>query len=157
MSLDKDIRVAVKALILEVDANAKIYAFDTLPLDPSEWANLFIKAGQLHGWVIKRSGMTSREVRGGVFKDTYMYDVWGFYGFSGKSETDNSDDLFQEILDEVCEKLKAEMKLGLDCVSEHKLLQIPNIVVMRSGDTAMHFAAGKLEVELCARAAGATC
>lgn len=160
MSLNKDIRNKIKAYILQVDSNAKVYAFDMLSLEPEKWANLFKVNGITNGWVIKRTSFTSSEVRSSTFADIFTYDVWGFYQFNGTSETDNSDDIFQDVIDEIVEKFKMNMTLELSCIKEHKVPQFPNITVIASGedsDESLHFAQGKLEVHLCPRVAGQSC
>lgn len=164
MSLDKDIRIKIKEYILEVDPSAKVFAFDTLSLDPRDWANLFKQTisnvTKTNGWVIKRNSFTSSEIRGNTFADVYAYDIWGYHQFNGKSETDNSDDIFQAVIDGIIEKFKLNMTLKLSCVKEHKVPQFPNITVIESGedsDEPLHFAQGKLEVHLCPRVAGQSC
>lgn len=160
-TLDKKIRNKQRDIILTIDPQAKVYAFDTLSLNPEEWAGLFrIKYAdqeRFHGWVIKRTGIASKELRGGIFADIYTYDIWGFHGFWGTKESDNSDDIFQKILDDILEEFKKKMTLDLDCVKEHKLPQFPEITVFPSGKQPLHFAKGKIDVHLCERAAGATC
>ena len=157
MTTDKQIRNKCKELIKLVDTTAIVYAFDTLSLKPEEWANLFRANSVYHGWVIKRISTASVETRGNIFADTFTYDMWGFYQFKGTSETDNSDDLFQEIIDKITDEFKKKMTLELSCVKQHKIPQFSNITVIPSGNTALHFAQGKLTVELCAKAVGATC
>lgn len=160
-TLDKKIRNKQRDIILTVDSQAKVYAFDTLSLDPQEWAGLFrIKYNgveRFHGWVIKRTGISSNELRANVFADVYNYDLWGFHGFWGTKETDNSDDIFQKILDDILEEFKRKMNLELSCVKEHKLPQFPEITVFPSGSQPLHFAKGKIEVHLCGRLPGADC
>lgn len=164
MTLDKEIRNKCKELILLGEsaattnpAEAVVYPFDSLSLKPEEWANLFAKSSVYHGWVIKRTATASIEIRSNIFADTFTYDIWGFYQFKGTAETNNSDDVFQEILDKITDQFKLKMTLDLNCVKEHKIPQFTNITVIPSGKTALHFAQGKLTVELCAKAVGGSC
>lgn len=151
-TLDLQIRKKIKEYILEIDSNAKIYPYNALTHDVASWANLFKSSPKKHGWIIVRKGFGSEWNRGYQSKDTYKYDVWGFYGFYQFCENDNSDNEFSAILDQLQTKLKAKPQLDLSNIKEHKLLQLPDggiDATIRSGNEQLHFAPCTLEVELC--------
>lgn len=163
MTVDKQIRTALKNYLLEIDPDAEVYAFDTLSHDPGEWANLFRKdvgeVEKIHGWVIRRTDITDSWERQTASKAAYVYEIWGFYGFRAVDENDNSDDEFQAIVDAFCDKLRANPRLGLcggpgACpIDEHELPQFKRMTTLGAGGEQLHFAPATLKVKLCARIA----
>lgn len=81
---------------------------------------------------------------------TSTYDIWGFYGFRSGTETDNSDNEFGAILDVVANAFTQEPKLTLSGgVRDHGLLQFAAITTIDCGEEILHFAQGRLIVNLC--------
>jgi hypothetical protein len=160
-SLDFKIRQALEWVVLALDENAMVFPYDCLSLNPLEWANLFknleAEGQPVHGWVFKRADLTDEEHRryAGRTKTTYVYDVWGFYGFTDGGRTNNSDLKFQKFIDLFCFVLRqaAMTKLGLDSiekgVDEHQYLQFKKMTTLGKGSDQMHWAPGRLEVRLC--------
>lgn len=151
-TIDKQIRFALKAMIIEIDASAEVYPYNALSHDVDQWANLFSSSAVKHGWVINRKGFSSEWYKATESKDVFQYELWGFYGFRSENEDDNSDSEWSAILDQFRDKLKASPRLGLSGVDEHKLLQLPNggiEATIRSGNTQLHFAPCGLAVAIC--------
>ncbi len=150
---DKQIRLAIKAVgIAPSYPEAAVYPWNALSHDIAEWPGLFrTDDDTTHGWIIKRSGTASnwRTFMQKVNR-SWAYDLFGFYGFRSGMQGDNSDDEWGEILDTVWANIKASYNLGLEGVVErHELLQFASITTIDTGEETLHFAHGRLTVELC--------
>jgi hypothetical protein len=148
--MDKQIRLAIKQIIKTLYPAAQVFAWNALSHDLGEWPGMFRTAsGATHGWIIKRSAARSEWKNPQRDRKTAVYDVWGFYGFSAGNENENSDNEFAEIVDAVCESIKAVPALDVAGVERHGLLQIAAITTIDTGEETLHFAQGRLEVQLC--------
>lgn len=148
--MDKQIRLALKQIIKTLYPDARVFAWNALSHDLGEWAGMFRdSAGGTHGWIIKRSGTKAEWKNGRRDRKTAVYDVWGFYGFNAGNEEENSDNEFGVIVDAVYEAVKAAPTLELAGVEGHSLLQIAANTTIDTGEETLHFAQGRLEVNLC--------
>lgn len=148
--MDKQIRLALKLIIATLYPEARVFAWNALSHDLGEWAGMFRTAGNgTHGWIIKRSGAKAEWKNGRRDRKTAIYDVWGFYAFNAGNEDDNSDNEFSEILDAVYEAVKMSPTLELSSVEGHSLLQIAANTTIDTGEETLHFAQGRLEIQLC--------
>ena len=154
---DKQIRLAIKPLITSSYATAQVYPWNVLSHDLSEWPGLFrttdfSTSGKTHGWIIKRAETSSEWKTFAAKRDRqkWNYDLLGFYGFRNGLEGNNSDDEFGEILDKVYENLRLSPNLGLaGIVERHDTLQFLRITTINCGEETLHFAHGRLPVQLC--------
>lgn len=154
MSIDEQIRKAIKAIIIAEYSTARIYPYNALSHNVNEWAGLFrCVDGKTFGVIIKRAALKGEWKNGHRDRRQYPYDIWIFYGErsgEGVTEDDNSDNEFGEILDTIYEKFKSEPRLGFDeTVETHDLLQYAAITTLKSGEETLHFAQGRLNVRLC--------
>lgn len=148
--MDKQIRLALKQIIKTLYPEAQVFAWNALSHDLGEWAGMFrTAAGGTHGWIIKRGAARAEWKNGRRDRKTAVYDVWGFYGFNAGSEDANSDNEFAVIVDAVYEAVKAAPTLDLAGVEGHGLLQIATSTTLDTGEETLHFAQGRLEVQLC--------
>lgn len=149
---DKQIRLAIKPLITISYAGAMVYPWNVLSHKLKEWPALFrMTNGSVHGWIIKRAE-TQSEWKNVAKRDrqSWPYDVLGFYGFRSGKQGDNSDDEFGEICDTVYENIRVSYNLGLDAIVEkHDLLQYRRLTTFNCGEETLHFAHGRLNVHLC--------
>lgn len=152
MATDAQIRGAQRDLIVAAQPTAKVYSWNVLSHDIADWPGLFrLGDGTVHGWLVKRSAATA-EWKGSGNRDrqTLTYDVMGFYGPLRPGVTgNNSDDEFSVIVDAVYAAFKGSPKLGLECISEHGLLQWRQISTLNCGEEVLHIAVGRLEVIHC--------
>lgn len=152
--LDKQIRAAIKQIMIAEYPTARIYPFNALSHDLREWAGMFrCTDGKTFGAVIKRAALKGDWKNGHRDRRQYPYDIWIFYGFrsgEGVTENDNSDDEFGEILDTIYEAFRLSPRLEFDeTVETHDLLQYLAITTLKSGEETLHFAQGRLNVRLC--------
>lgn len=148
--MDKQIRLALKQIVKALYPEAQVFAWNALSHDLGEWAGMFrTAAGGTHGWIIKRAATRAEWKNGRRDRKTAVYDVWGFYGFSAGSEDVNSDNEFAVIVDAVYEAVKASPALDVAGVEGHGLLQIAASTTLDTGEETLHFAQGRLEVNLC--------
>lgn len=148
--LDKNIRAAIADLITSATTDAKVYPWNVLTHDLSEWPGLFRGTERVHGWVVKRSSMPSERKNASRDRRTFVYDIWGYYGFRSGKTGDNSDDEFAEICDDVYDAVKAEPRLGFESdVEYHELLQVVNLTTIDCGEETLHFCQARLTVHLC--------
>lgn len=152
---DKQIRSAIKQIMIADYPTARIYPFNALSHDIAEWAGMFRTSdGKTFGAVIKRAGLKGEwKNLGHRDRRSFPYDIWIFYGArfgEGVTENSNSDNEFAEILDTYYESFKAASNLNLPGVVEtHDLLQYLAITTLESGEETLHFAQGRLNVRLC--------
>jgi hypothetical protein len=149
---DQQIREKIAAIIAgATGADAQVYRWNALSHNLSDYPSLFrTSAGLTHGWIIKRASGESKGRMGRHADKSYTYDIWGFYGFRSGTESDNSDNEFGAILDEVTEAFVQEPKLQLSGgVRAHDLLQYAAITTIDCGEEILHFAQGRLTVHLC--------
>lgn len=153
--LDKQIRLAIKTVIIADYPNARVYPWNALSHQIDEWAGKFrCTDGKTHGWIIKRAAGNGEWRNASRDRRQSKYDIWGFYGVrSGENvtELDNSDNEFNEILDTLYDSFKASPVLGFDSskVERHDLLQFAAITTLQSGEEELHFAQCRLNVHLC--------
>ena len=148
--MDKQIRLALKQIISSLYPDAQVFAWNALSHDLGEWAGMFRSpAGITHGWIIKRSAERAEWKNGRRDRKTAVYDVWGFYGFTAGNEEENSDNDFALIVDAVYEAIKSAPALDLAGVEGHGLLQLAAVTTIDTGEETLHFAQGRLEVQLC--------
>lgn len=149
--LDKQVRLAMKPMIAASYATARVYVWNVLSHDLAEWPGLFRTSdGKTHGWIIKRASAAAAWKNPKRDRQTWIYDVMGFYAFRSGKQGDNSDDEFAEICDTVYENFKASHNLGLDGeVENHDLLQFVNMTTINCGEETLHFAHGRLSVHMC--------
>jgi hypothetical protein len=148
--MDKQIRVAIKQIIKALYPVAQVFAWNALSHSLNEWPGLFRTTdGKTHGWIIKRAAARAEWKNPQRDRKTAIYDVWGFYGFSAGNENENSDNDFAVIVDAVYEAIKASPTLDVTGVERHGLLQIATNTTIDTGEETLHFAQGRLEVQLC--------
>lgn len=152
--LDKQIRAAIKQIIIADYPTARIYPWNALSHDMREWPGMFRTSdNRTFGAVIKRAALRATWKNGHRDRKQVPYDVWIFYEFrsgEGVTELENSDNEFGEILDTIYESFKSEPRLGFDTeVETHDLLQYLAITTIKSGEEQLHFAQGRLNVRLC--------
>lgn len=146
---DEQVRAAIAGIIQASQTAAAVYNWNVLGHDLRKWPGLFRGDSGTHGWVVKRIGQTSEWKNGSRDRMTWIYDVFGFYGFMPGKTGDNSDEDFSAILDAVYEAIKAKPTLDVDEVERHTLLQYALISTIDCGEETLHFAQGRLSVELC--------
>lgn len=149
--LDKQVRDAIAALITGEQPDARVYGWNALSHNLSEWPGLFrTELGATHGWIIKQSSQPAEWKHGRRDRVKVTYDVWGFYKFRTGRAGDNSDDEFAVIRAQVYNAIKGETRLGFETeVEEHDLLQYTRVTTIDCGEETLHFAQGKLTVHLC--------
>ena len=154
-SLDKQIRLAIKAIIIAAYPNARVYPWNALSHNLEEWAGMFrCSDGKTFGVIIKRASQKGEWAKNGRRdRRQRLYDAWFFYGVragEGVTENDNSDNEFGEILDTVYESFKESHRLEFEeQIDKHDLLQFVAITTIQSGEEELHFAQGRLNVHLC--------
>lgn len=150
-TIDKEVREKIADILAATQATARVWPFNPLSHDLADWPGLFRTAdGDTHGYAIFRSELQAAwKGSGGRFRRKVIYSVWSFYGFRPGKVGDNSDDEFQEILDDNFDAIAAEGTLGHAEVEEHGLLQYTSVTTMNCGEETLHVAIGKLEVLLC--------
>lgn len=146
--LDKQIRNAIADLIKAEHADAQVYGWNALTHDLGEWPGLF--GSPRHGWIIKRASQEAERKNASRDRVTLVYDIWGFYEYQTGTTAANSDDEFAVILAKTYNALKAEPRLGFENdIERHLLLQYQRITTLNCGEETLHFAQGRLRVELC--------
>lgn len=148
---DQEVRHAINDIISAVCPDAKVYEWNVLSHELSEWPGLFRISGGTHGWIIKRSSIETEWKNGGRERPEWNYDLWGFYAFRSGKEGDNSDDEWSVIIDSIGSALKAEPRLGMEDseVERHELLQVKAITTIDCGEETLHFANCGLKVKIC--------
>lgn len=149
--IDAEIRANIGTILATAQPAARVYPFNPLSHDLADWPGLFrTEAGGTHGHIIFRSQAAGGwKGSGGRDKRKFTYSIWSFYGFRPGKIGDNSDDEFQEILDDNYDAIKAKPRLDHEEVEEHSLLQYESITTINCGEETLHLATGKLEVMLC--------
>jgi len=148
--LDKDIRTAIAGLITTASESEKVYPFNALSRDITDWPGLFRDNEGVHGWVVRRVAVKAERKNTQIDRKTWMYEIWGFYSFRSGKIGDNSDDEFAEICDAVYAAIQASPRLGFDnYVERHDLLQIYNMTTLDCGEETLHFCQARLAVHLC--------
>lgn len=169
---DIQARVRLAELVAEASTSQKVYSFNCLNYktqpdgnpDFAEWPGLFtydVGGGNLltHGWVIRRVARNG-EIRAGCEDFIWVYDVYGFYGFSFDNTTENaasdglpknSDDTFSAIVESVAAKFNDGQGNGQilinGCNASHEGIQFPVLSIIRAGEKMMHFAGGQIEIQ----------
>lgn len=151
---DEQIRAAIKDLITNAYGTATVFKWNALSHRLDEWPGMlratdFATSGKTHGWVIKRSGAASDWKGLNRDRTTWIYDVWGFYGFRTGNEASNSDDEFSAILQTIYYAVMAVPTLNVAEVEGHELLQWDLISTVDCGEETLHWAKGRLKVRLC--------
>jgi len=146
---DKDIRSAIKDVIKALYPDAVVFQWNALSHNLGEWPGMFRTETGTHGWIIKRGGVSGGWKNGQRDRKTFVYDIWGFYGYSSGKESENSDDDFGAILDAIYEALKEKPTLDLEGLDPHGLLQVAANTTIDTGEETLHFAQCRLEVKLC--------
>jgi hypothetical protein len=151
MTTDSQVRAAIKGIIAATQTTARIWPYNALSHNLAEWPGMFRMAvGGTHGWIIKRSALSSVWKHGGADRKVWIYDIWGFYGFRTGKESDNSDDEWAVIIDAVAAGLKGEPRLGIDAeVERHDLLQVEANTTIDCGEETLHLGRCRLMVHLC--------
>lgn len=153
--LDKRIRLAAKPTIVTPYPTAKVFVWDVLSHDLSEWPGLFrttdfATSKKTHGWIIKRTAAAATRKNPQRDRQVWTYDLLGFYGFRSGKQSDNSDLEWSEICDTVYGNVKIAHNLGLDGeVEYHDLLQFLKHTTINCGEETLHFTHGRLTVHLC--------
>ncbi|MET0754058.1 MAG: hypothetical protein ABWZ66_11820, partial [Pyrinomonadaceae bacterium] len=108
---EKKIRNKIFELILSVCTDAKRIRRNPYTQEKSKWIGHFsheidIGGGEtkvvVHAWLIRRIAL-KKAVKSGF--DQYTFELLGFYGYNFGTESDNSEDKWQELLDRVSDKL----------------------------------------------------
>ena len=149
---DEQVRAAIAAVIKAAQPDAAVYSWNALGHRLHEWPAMFRTADDatVHGWIVKRSGVQSEwKGNGGRVRQTWAYDVWGFYGFRPGKSGDNSDEEFAAIIDAVADGIRLSGKLGLDEVEDLQPLQYALISTIDCGEETLHFAQGRLTMMPC--------
>ncbi len=148
---DSEVRIAIKAIIAAAATEAVIYPWNALSHNLADWPGLFGSSpGSRHGWIIKRASIESEWKNGVRDRQTWNYDIWGFYSFRTGKEGDNSDDEFAEIIDSIKTGFTAAPRLAIDDeVEKHEQLQVASISTIDCGEETLHIAQCKLKVRLC--------
>lgn len=149
--IDAEIRDNLGTIVAAAVPTARVYPFNPLSHELADWPGLFrTEEGIFHGHIIFRSRAEAGwKGSGGRDRRKFTYSVWSFYGFRPGKIGDNSDDEFQEILDDIYDAIKAEPRLDHAEVEEHSLLQHDMITTINCGEDTLHLATAKLEVLLC--------
>jgi len=147
---DQEVRQAIKETIAETQVTAVVWPYNALSHELSEWPGKFrCEDGKTHGWIIKRASIESSWKNASRDRQTWVYDIWGFYGFRDESEDDNSDNEWAVIIDAVTASLKNKPTLELEEVEKHQLLQVEANTTIDTGEGTLHFARCRLRVMLC--------
>jgi hypothetical protein len=147
-SEDQTIRVAIGGLIAAAQSSAVVYAWNVLSHNLSDWPGLF--GANRFGAVIKRVTQLADRKNASRDKRHETYDIWAFYKFRPGKTGDNSDDEFAQICQSIYDAIKASPHLGLDTLVEyHELVQWIQVTTIRCGEETLHYAAGRLKVNLC--------
>lgn len=149
--IDEQIRGKQRELIIASYATAKVWPYNALSHQLSEWPGMFrVSSSVTHGWIIKRAKVDAEWKNVPRDRRFMEYDVWGFYGFRTGKIGDNSDDEFAEICDTIYLAYKAAPTLNFDgTVEKHDLLQFSRITTINCGEETLHFAQGRINVRLC--------
>lgn len=155
-TLDTQIREKIGEIITaalaeyDEELEAKVYTWNALTHQPSEWPALFRNDGLTHGWIIKLSRQTAERKNAQRDRVQLDYDIYGFYGFESGTADDNTDNTFSEIVAAVYNGIKGEPRLDFDAeVEYHELLQFERLTTINCGEETLHFAQGRLSVHLC--------
>lgn len=147
--LDTNIRAEI-AKAIDTVGGGKVYPWNALSHNLSEWPGLFRSSGVTHGWIIKRVNSPSERKTAQIDRRSFTYDIWGFYGFRSGSRSDNSDNEFANIIDGVYDEIKARPRLNFESdVERHDLLQVLNLTTIDCGEETLHFCQARLTVHLC--------
>ena len=121
MITDQQVRHAIKTVIATAQPDAKVYEWNALSHDLGSWPGLFRTESGTHGWIIKRSSISSEWKHGYRERPRWVYDIWGFFAFAEGKEGDNSDDAFSAIVASIADALRLTPTLALEEVERHEL------------------------------------
>lgn len=150
------IRKKILELIWSVCTDAKRIRRNPFTKDRSEWAGLFrheitvdnVTKTVTHAWIVRRA-----EYDGNVKakNEKMTFELLGFYGFDFGTEESNSEDRFQKYLDDLVVLFKDEDIWEFEGEEDevtNESFKFNPIGLIRSGNEFLHFAGGKLTVNI---------
>jgi hypothetical protein len=150
IATERDVRVALAAVIAGAVPLALVYNRWILAFDPGQWAGLLrspADGGRVNSWTVTRRAVSEEKIGNNCVRAVWFYDVIGYYGYSTGDDTSSSEDQFQADVDAVCAAVAAA---GLDpAIGRNDQLQFPMIEISSFGAELIHVARGRLSITPC--------
>jgi hypothetical protein len=161
MPTDKQVRDAIKAIILTVSPNAVVHNRWVMALIDGEQANILRRTdGKIQAWMISRLSASNTRVGPVPYsveasripykrESSWTYRIRFVYQFDESNESNSSEDQFNAEIETVTNAIGLSPKLGLGVsVEGHSELQVQQIAIPAYGRELGHTADCLLTVNL---------
>lgn len=133
------IRNAIAAVISGVTDIGKVHKFERFSKGEKDFRTQYDYNGQVRGWNVRRISRSETPVAVGVHN---VISRWRISGFMSLSDADESELVFDTLLDDLCSAFRADETLG-DVVAS-TVLDNPNVAGLQIEDAGPVMFAGVL-------------
>ena len=112
------IRNAIIAKLNEVEGIGLVHGYERYAVEERAFKALYMAEGKLLGWFVRREGVVEKPLNGTVGDEETR---WIIRGFMGLSDADQSELVFDDLIDAIRDAFRADDRLGgavISCTTE---------------------------------------
>jgi len=104
-----DIRTAIVSKIETVPNVGKVYSYQRFAKNEKDFKALYMSNNRILGWNVSRSGKREQSPYMGR---TIITNVWDIRGFMSLDDADETELLFDNSIEEICDAFRNDISLG---------------------------------------------